>query len=105
MSDASWLDADALAAIGRHMNEDHAADNVVICQGLGGHDDVVAAVFTGMTTTEAVFAATGTDGTETEVRVPFANEVTARPEVRTEIASLYHRSAAILGLPPRDGEH
>lgn len=101
MSDAAWLTDEALAAIARHMNDDHADDNVVICQGLGGRADTASAVFITMTTAEAVFVATDSGGSDHEVRVPFANEVTARPEVRAEIADLYHRSAAILGLPPR----
>ncbi len=101
MSDGAWLTDDVVAAVAEHMNTDHAADNVVICRGLGGHDATASAVFTGMTTREAVFTATDAAGEEVEVRVPFANEVTARPEVRTEVADLYHRSAAMLGLPPR----
>ena len=104
MSDDAWLTDEVVTAVAIHMNTDHAEDNVVICRGLGEHAATFSAQFTGMTTREAVFAATDEDGSEHEVRVRFANEVTARPEVRAEIASLYHRSAELLGLPPRTAD-
>lgn len=100
MSDAGWLTNEVIAAVARHMNTDHADDNVVICRGLGGYPGATTATFVGMTTTAARFAASGSDG-EREIEIPFADEVTERPEVRTQVAALYHRSAAQLGLPPR----
>lgn len=104
MSDASWLTDDVVAAVARHMNDDHADDNVVICRALGGYPEATAATFTGMTTTAARFTASGPDGERT-VEIDFADRVTERAEVRTQVAALYHRSAALLGLPPRQSEH
>lgn len=100
MSDAAWLTDDVIAAVAHHMNTDHADDNVVICRGLGACGDATAATFVGMTTKVARFSVTLPDGTH-EIEIAFADEVTERAEVRTQVADLYHRSAALLGLPPR----
>ncbi len=100
MSDAGWLGDDVVAAVARHMNTDHVDDNVVICRGLGACEDATAATFVGMTTSAARFSVTVRDGTR-EIEIPFAEEVTERAQVRARVADLYHRSAALLGLPPK----
>ncbi len=100
MSGDAWLTDEVVAAVAHHMNTDHAEDNVVICRGLGGVEDAETAEFVGMTTTAAHFRVTTPGGTR-QVEVPFAEAVTERPEVRVQVADLYHRSAALLGLPPR----
>lgn len=101
MSDDSWLTDEVIAAVTHHMNTDHVDDNVVICRGLGGCDDAIAATFVGMTTTAARFTVTDARGPR-EVEIAFAETVTERAQVRAEVAGLYHRSAALLGLPPRE---
>ncbi|HET8930343.1 MAG TPA: DUF2470 domain-containing protein [Acidimicrobiales bacterium] len=101
MSGGDWLTDEVITAVAHHMNSDHVDDNVVICRGLGGCDDATAATFVGMTTTVARFSVTGPDG-EREIEIEFADEVSERAQVRTEVAGLYHRSAALLGLPPRE---
>ena len=98
--EADWLTDEVIAAVARHMNNDHAEDNAVICRGVGGRAEVTAARFVGMTTRACGFAITTPDGSS-ELEVPFANEVTERAEVRAEVAALYHRSAAMLGIAPR----
>lgn len=99
MSDA-WLTDEVVDAVAKHMNTDHLGDNVVICRGLGGVGDATAARFTGLTTTGARFVVT-TDAGDQDIEVPFDRPVTERAEVREQVAALYHRSAQILGLPPR----
>lgn len=101
MSDDAWLTDDVVDAVAQHMNTDHVDDNVVICRGLGGCGDATAATFVSMTPTAARFAVTTPAGTR-EIDVAFAAEVTERAQVRAEVAGLYHRSAALLGLAPRD---
>lgn len=100
MSGDDWLTDEVIAAVAHHMNADHVDDNVVICRGLGGCDDATAATFVGMTTKVARFTVTEPGG-EREIEIGFADEVSERAQVRTEVAGLYHRSAAMLGLPPR----
>ena len=100
MSDDAWLTDEVIAAVAHHMNTDHVDDNLVICRGVGGCTEATAATFVGMTTTVARFSVTVPGGTR-EIEVPFADEVTERAQVRSEVAGLCHRSAALLGLPPR----
>ncbi len=93
----SWVTTEVVAAVARHMNDDHAADNIVICQVAGGRPDTTAAVMTGLDPDGIDFTATTPDG-EVAVRVPFGRRLAERAEVRTEVARLYHESAAALGL-------
>lgn len=87
-----------------HMNDDHADDNVVICRGLGGADDVTAAVCADFDRESVRFDATTPTG-ERVVNVAFSAPLADRPQIRAEFARMYHESAALLGLPPRDSQH
>ena len=81
MTDApSPFSPEVVAAIARHMNEDHAEDNVVICRGLGGRPGTTAATMTGMTHAGLVFSAI-VDGAATEVVIPWAEPITERAQV------------------------
>jgi putative heme iron utilization protein len=91
---------DVVAAISRHMNEDHADDSVLICRSLGGQPSTTAATMTGMDADGIDFTAT-TDGGEVAVRVPFAETLTERPQVRAEVVRMYHDACAQLGVEPR----
>lgn len=99
-SEGAWLSPDVVAAVARHMNDDHAEDNVVICRGVGGHPTTTSASFVGLDTTEATFLAVTPDG-DFDIRVPFAQPVHDRSDVRVAVAELFHRSAALLGMPER----
>lgn len=92
---------EVVAAISRHMNDDHAEDNVTICRGLGGQPATTAAVMTGMTPAGIEFAAT-VDGATTPVVIPWAEPVTERAQVRLEVVRMHTEAAAALGLPPRE---
>lgn len=101
----SPFSAEVVAAIARHMNDDHAEDNVTICRGLGGRPDTTAATMTGMTPDGIVFAATveGDEGTDqVEVVVPWSEPITERAQVRLEVVRMHAEASAALGLPARE---
>jgi hypothetical protein len=97
---------DVVAAIARHMNGDHADDNVTICRGLGGQPGTVTATMTGMTPEGIVFAATIDDDEagedQVEVVVPWAEPITERAQVRSEVVRMHAEASAALGLPARE---
>lgn len=95
------FDAAAVAAICRHMNEDHREDAVLICRHLGGVDDVVAAETVGVDAAGLAFQVRRSGGAVVLVAVPFAAPVAGRPEVRAAVVELYERACAAAGLAPR----
>jgi putative heme iron utilization protein len=103
MSDAppSPFSPEVVAAIRRHMNDDHADDNVTICRGLGGRPGTTAATMTGMGPDGIEFEAT-VDGAPTSVVIPWAEPITERAQVRSEVVRMHTEAAAALGLPPRE---
>jgi len=102
VADGTWLTDEVVAAVTAHMNGDHAADNVVICRGVGGRPDVASATMTGLDLEAITFTVTTTSGATDEVRIPFSAPLADRPQIRAEVARMFHESAAQLGLPPRD---
>ncbi len=103
MSDApSPFSAEVVAAIARHMNDDHGEDNVTICRGLGGQPTTTAATMTGMTPDGIVFGATLDGGDEVEVVVPWSEPITERAQVRAEVVRMHTEASTALGLPPRE---
>ncbi|MET7419923.1 DUF2470 domain-containing protein [Dactylosporangium sp. NPDC005555] len=92
--------ADVIDAVRRHMNDDHAADSLLICRSLGGQPSATAAAMTGMDGDGIDFTAT-VGGAPVEVRVPFARPLTARAEVRPEVVRMYQDACAALGVPAR----
>lgn len=80
-----------IAAICHHMNTDHAADTLVICQGAGGRPDAEGARMTGFDGAGADFAAV-VDGSEIAIRVDWAAPLSERAEVRPEIVRLFTES-------------
>lgn len=91
---------DVVAAITRHMNEDHPEDSVLICRSLGGQPSTAAATMTGLDADGADFTASTDDGTVT-VRIPWSERLTERPQVRAEVVRMYHEACAALGVEPR----
>jgi putative heme iron utilization protein len=86
--------------IARHMNDDHAADNVLIVRGLGGMGSATAARMSGMDADGMDFAA-AVDGIEVPVRIPFGARLTERRQVRAEAVRMYREACAALGIEPR----
>lgn len=91
---------EVVAQIMRHMNDDHAADSLLIVRALGGRPEAGAARMTGMDADGIEFAAQLAGG-EQPVRVPFARRLSQRAEVRGEVVRMYREACAALGVPPR----
>lgn len=89
---------DVIAAITKHMNHDHAADGLVMCQGVGGFPDASAARMDDFDGDGADFVVT-VDEVEKPCRIAWAHGLSERKEVRPEIVRIYHESRRILGLP------
>ncbi|PRX98456.1 DUF2470 domain-containing protein [Allonocardiopsis opalescens] len=102
---ASPFGPEVVAAVCRHMNDDHADDTLLIVRALGGRPDASAARMTGLDAQAAVFEAVGPDGGH-QVRVPWSGPVTERPQIRREVVRMYREACERLGVPPRgEGEH
>ncbi len=91
---------EVVAQIARHMNDDHAEDNVLIVRGLGGMPAATSARMSGMDADGMEFAA-AVDGVEVPVRIPFPARLTERGQVRAEAVRMYREACAALGLEPR----
>jgi len=105
MSDHPVLTPDVIGAIARHMNDDHAADSLLIVQQLGGRADASAAKLRTLDGNGIVFDVTLPEGTA-EVRVPWYEEITERGQVRLEVVRMYQDACARAGIAPRgEGEH
>lgn len=91
---------EVVTAVARHMNEDHAEDNVLIVRALGGVGDATAAVMTDMDGEAIEFDATTPAGT-VPVRIPWSRPLTERSEVRVEVVRMYQEACAALGVEPR----
>lgn len=100
MGEESWLTADVVDAVRRHMNDDHAADNVLICRAFGDRDDVEVATMTGCDETGIDFDADGT-----LVRIPWSRPVTERAQIRVEVVRLYEAARERLHLGPDGRQH
>lgn len=86
---------DVIAAITRHMNEDHPDDTLVICRGVGGRPRATAARMDGLDGDGGDFTVT-VDGAEEPIRIAWAQPLTERPQVRPEIVRLFHASRELL---------
>lgn len=101
----SVLTPDVVAAVCRHMNEDHAEDSLLIVRALGGVPDADSATMTGADAAAAVFVAT-LRGAERTVRVPWSSPIEERSQIRVEVVRMYGEACAALGVEPRpSAEH
>ncbi|HEY0534583.1 MAG TPA: DUF2470 domain-containing protein [Actinoplanes sp.] len=91
---------EAAAQIAAHMNGDHADDNLLIVRALGGIPQATAARMSGLDADALEFAAV-VDGIEVPVRVPFAQRLTERRQVRAEAVRMYREACTFLGVEPR----
>ena len=101
MTDSPTLSPDAVAAICRHMNEDHRDDAVLICRQLAGMPDAVDAEAVAVDTEQMRFAVRRPDGSTQQVSVAFVHPVTERAQVRAAVVELYERACAAAGVEPR----
>ena len=91
---------EVVAQIARHMNDDHAEDNVLIVRGLGGAAKATSARMSGMDADGMEFAA-AVNGVEVPVLIPFRERLTERHQVRAEAVRMYQEACAVLGVEPR----
>jgi putative heme iron utilization protein len=91
---------DVVAAVCRHMNDDHPDDSLLICRTLGAAPDATAARMTGLDADGADFEVTGASGVG-HVRLPWSTTVTERRQIRLEVVRMYREACAAAGREPR----
>lgn len=94
MADSDVFTPDVVAAILRHMNDDHAGDSLLIVRAHGGPPEAVAARMTGLDATGGDFAAMLPGGAEVPVRIPWSETLTERGQVRAEVVRLYREAVS-----------
>ncbi|MGX7677845.1 DUF2470 domain-containing protein [Jatrophihabitans sp. DSM 45814] len=82
---------EVVAQIMRHMNEDHADDNVLIVQVLGELPSAERAMMSGMDADGIEFLARVT-GRDVQVRLPWSERISERSQVRAEVVRLYEEA-------------
>lgn len=91
MSDGPFT-PDVVAAITRHMNEDHAEDTLLMVRVLGDQPSAESAAMTNVDADGADFVA-NVGGTEVPVRLDWGKRLTERKQVRQEVVRLYREAA------------
>ena len=95
------FDQDTIAGVLRHMNSDHAADNLLIARAFG-RPEAVGSVMTGFDGDAAEWSVTDAVGASSVLRVPWIGApISERPEVRHEVVALYDAACAALGVEAR----
>ena len=92
---------DVVAAVCRHMNDDHAEDALLICRVLGGQPDATQAVTDGFDSAAMHFTVE-VDGGRRAVTVPFDEPVLERPQVRLAVVRLHEKACDAAGLARRE---
>lgn len=99
------FDDAALTGVLRHMNGDHADDNLLIVRAFSPESDIIAATMIGFDGDGGDWRAQPLTGDEFVVRLPWpGGPITERAEVRREIVALYDESCRRLGIQPRPHE-
>ena len=91
---------DVVAAVCRHMNEDHVEDSLLIVRHLGGQPGASVASMTGLDAEQAVFTAR-VGGQEVGVAIAWSRKLTERRQVREEVVAMYEAACAAAGVEPR----
>lgn len=94
------FDSNVVDAVLRHMNSDHADDNLLIARAFVS-PEASAARMVGLDGDGGTWLVR-VGGEEREARVPWSTPVTERPEIRREVVVLYEAACAALGVPARD---
>ena len=93
---------DIVAAVLRHMNDDHTGDSLLISKAFGSLD-AESATMTDLDENGGTF--TYSVGTEDHtVVVPWTGTISQRSEIRREVVVMYERACAVLGIEPRGHE-
>lgn len=82
----------------RHMNDDHAADSLLIVRALGGQPQATTVRMTGLDADGIDFAAT-VAGVEVPVRVRFSCRLAERAQVRREVVRMHREAKQRAGSP------
>ena len=82
---------DVVAAIIRHMNEDHADDTLLIVRALGNQPDADSATMTSVDAEGADFVG-HVNGADVPVRLAWRERLTERQQVRREVVHLYREA-------------
>ena len=91
---------DIVAAVLHHMNDDHAADNLLIARAFGTPSaDAARMVHVDGLAGQWVY--TAGDAVVLPLRVVWSQPISERAEIRREIVVLYDRACAALGVEPR----
>lgn len=97
------FDATVIDAVTRHMNGDHADDNLLIARAFGA-PEASASQMIGLDERAGVWRVTDPAG-ERELRVEWpGGAIAERPEIRREVVVLYQAACERLGIAPRE-EH
>lgn len=97
------FDADVVAAVLRHMNGDHADDNLLIARAFAEPTgaEITQAVMTGFDGEGGVWEFTR-GGETAQLRLPWpAGPISERPDVRRAIVALYDAACERLSITPR----
>lgn len=84
------------------MNDDHSDDSILIVRAFAGREPETAQMVD-LDHSGGVWRYT-VDGEEAELRVPWSQEISERPQIRREIVGLYDAACAKLGVEPRPHE-
>lgn len=87
---ATPLEPDAVAAITRHLDEDHPEDTLLLCRTLGGQPEATSARAVGVDL-DGLDLEADVDGRAVPVRLPFDAPIEERAQVRHAIVALYAR--------------
>lgn len=93
------FDAQTVAAVLHHMNEDHPDDSLLIARAFGD-PSADSAVMTGLDGSAGVWSYT-VNGTAHELSALWSHDISARPEIRRAVVVLYDAACAKLGVDPR----
>ena len=91
--------SDVVAAVLRHMNDDHTDDSLLISRAFGSVD-AGSATMTNLDEHGATFTYL-LDAEQHTVVVPWTTTIAERAEIRREVVVMYERACAALGLEPR----
>lgn len=91
---------EVVAAVCRHMNEDHPDDSLLICRTLGKEPGAEAARMVGLDSHGAEFEVT-VGARSAPVRLPWSETLTERPQIRREVVRMYEEACAQAGVEPR----
>ena len=98
---AGTFPAETATAIIQQLNEEHAAEALLVAQTQGEQAQASAAVTTAVDWTGITFAVT-TEGQTQPVRVPWPAPIVQRADIRRQLLELYHEACRLRGVPAGD---